>query len=61
MMSGGHEVNVGGRGLTAKTMHRTIRWSALPHFRTPDFSVIEATRRASWQRKQQRIEYGRLM
>ena len=30
--SGGREVDMGGRGPTAKTMHRTVRLSALPHF-----------------------------
>ena len=41
---GGREVDMGGRGSTAKTKHRIICSSALPHFGTPDLSVMETTR-----------------
>ena len=34
-------MDVGGRGPTGKTTHRTILSSALPRFRTPDLSVME--------------------
>ena len=34
----------GGRGPTAKTMHRTIRSSAVLCFWTPDLGMMETTR-----------------
>ena len=43
MTSGGREVDVGGEGSTAKAMHRIIHSSAVPHFWTPDLSVMETT------------------
>ena len=43
MTSGGHEVDVGGEGPTAKAMHWIIHSSALPQFWTPDLSINETT------------------
>ena len=43
MTSGGHAVDVGGKGATAKTMHCIICLSALPQFWTPDISAAETT------------------
>ena len=44
MMSGGCEVDIGGKGPTVKATHYIICLTALPQLWTPDLSVMEATR-----------------
>ena len=54
MTSGGCNVDVGGRGPTAKTTHKIICLSTSPCFQTPDLSVMETIR---LDRKETHFQY----